>query len=847
MTKEQPSSARRQPEDSDSPETQQANPSSGRDPIAATPNIGSPASPAPAARVAFASANPSDSDAATGAQPPSSVGLGIDPVGQPRGYQEYRGYHPVHSFDSFQVFPDESDGQPGDPPLKGGFQQRDHLIPGPDAPTYYYPQQHGPHNAESSRWPRWRWTGSAWPMYGMFCVGVIFAGAHHAFYNHLDRRPADDQIGMIRIGGFLSYAAKSSLLAAVIFAYRQQTWVTARRKVLRLRTIDSLFAAVNEPLALLNWEFIKMARVAVTLAVLAWFFPLTVILTPASLTVSPLLEVRDDRCYGIRTLNFEPEKHKNWREPTLINGHRGLSLATYNSTLPNSATVFTPFNDTFFDYWTGRSGQIDLVSKQAALTQQVIPRRNVALETCGLGWNCSYTISFQAPGYKCAEIARGRELDRVKLWGEGVPFDASHLIPVGTYSYIAYTNEGDYYRYQMNLTEDRTIDAEPPYPKNLGAFRTEPVLWIGYATATGEGRPPANSTQPGWDEAFEAAVMRCEHYLTDYTVLFNHTFTDQTTTVLKRDFLHPIINTTLVPPPKLEDGTVDRNSTDGTNDWNKAVPESNYVFPLDVERYRLTAAYHTLGHTMRNFLDGTVQYDPFALVLGDMDKTGLIDTETYLPVAKLVDEVQAFYERIILSTLSEPRFLIVAWAAKPDEPSGVELDTSDPELAYPCTKTRVINAYKYNRRDMWIAYAVAILVSLFCVVLGTAALAQNNYHVRDTHVSSFVAATRAPCLEALPWKSSKWGEVSDEILDTRLGYGIIADRGPNGTPMPGVTGFNNMGSPGGTKVYYGFAPPEVLERTRAATFGPGRPRPRSTAFSFKTWETGDERMPYSWR
>jgi hypothetical protein len=111
-------------------------------------------------------------------------------------------------------------------------------------------------------------------MYAMVCLGIIFAGSHHAFYTHLDGRPADDQIKMMRIGGLLSYIAKSSLVGAVIFAYRQQIWVTARRKRLQLKTIDSLFAAVNEFMALLNWEFARNAKVAMALAVLTWFVQL---------------------------------------------------------------------------------------------------------------------------------------------------------------------------------------------------------------------------------------------------------------------------------------------------------------------------------------------------------------------------------------------------------------------------------------------------------------------------------------------------------------------------------------------------------------------------------------------
>jgi hypothetical protein len=107
-------------------------------------------------------------------------------------------------------------------------------------------------------------------MYALFFAGFAFAVGHHAFYHSLDRKPADDQIKMMRFGGLLSYAAKASLVGAVVFAYQQHIWVTVINNSLRLRTIDSLFAAVTEPQSLLNWEFLKKARVAVCLAILAW-------------------------------------------------------------------------------------------------------------------------------------------------------------------------------------------------------------------------------------------------------------------------------------------------------------------------------------------------------------------------------------------------------------------------------------------------------------------------------------------------------------------------------------------------------------------------------------------------
>ncbi|KAK3292160.1 uncharacterized protein B0H64DRAFT_329234 [Chaetomium fimeti] len=843
----------------------------GWNPMAPTPDLDSPSPPPPRPGVSFAPVSPpplrAPEETAAGPATPSSVGLGI---GSPSHAAQYPGYHSI-SRDSLQQ---NSDSPPTTPPpvtdsSKFKITPHEYPIGSPNGspPHYYYPQSHPyggpppPDDPGNSRLARLadsnggKMIRGGWTMYALFFAGFAFAVGHHAFYDSLDGKPADDQIRMMRFGSLLSYAAKASLVAAVVFAYQQHAWVTVINNSLQLRSIDSLFSAVSEPQALLNWEFVKKARVAVCLAILAWLFPLTVILTPATLTVAPVTEAKEEQCFGVRTLNFDAEREKNWRKVDRLNGVRGVSLSLWNCTVANSVElVDTPFNETYFDYWTESSGQVELVVAQSALTGAVIPRDGVAFETCGGGWNCSYTISFKGPGYKCDELARGRKLDEDDLKRQGVPFNAGELAPNGDYGYMAEVNEGEYFSNQVDVVKEPAggiPEMDPPYPEHFGAFRTEPLLWIGYSIHTGSGNPPENRTVPGWDTAFEAAVFRCEHYLVNYTVQFNHTYSQQTTTVIERDYLHPIVDTEFVPG---------ETADDGTNDNTTAIPESNYILPSDLETYRETAAYHSIGKRMRSYLGGTVKYAPFALVESEAAKTRLIDTETYLPQPNLMTDVRDFYENMTLSLLSNPQFVIVSWAAKPHQRSGVtdpvgNPNDADPALAYPCTRTRVANAYVFNRRDLWIAYAVAIGAALFAVVLGSAALRQNNFHVRDAHVSSVVAATRAPCLEALPWKASKWGEVPREILDIKLGYGVVAEPGPNGTPAAmavamggagpgmwmgmGAGQHPEAGSPTvvGGKVYYGFAPREVLERTRVATFGPGKARSRMSAFSFnRDWE-----------
>ena len=439
--------------------------------------------------------------------------------------------------------------------------------------------------------------------------------------------------------------------------------------------------------------------------------------------------------------------------------------------MPMSGENFSPYNETFFDYWTSSSWQTDLVTALSAYGDRVVPRADVASQTCGTGWNCSYTISFTGPGYKCGEVARGRDDNTDKLAEMGAPFNTSWLLPDGDHAYLAHASLGDYSSVQIDAQPGGVPYIEPPFPKNLGAWRTEPVLWIGHSdwnSPDNEAVPASRAESKNWNTSFTPIIFRCEHYVTDYTVLFNHTFTNQVTTVLNRTHRQPIISTTYVP---------NQDANDGTKDNITAVPEANYISPLDVPTYRLTGAYHSLGSNLRSVINGSIQYTPWIVADTEAMKTTLINKSTYLVADKFMTRIQSFYENMLLSLLSNPQFIVVSWASKPALRSGIGNDTTanDESLRYPCTKTRIINAYSYRARDLWIVYAIAISVSIVSVAFGAAALAQNNYHVRDTSLSSIVAATRAPCLEQLPWKASKWGEVPPEIREVKMGYGIVTD------------------------------------------------------------------------
>jgi hypothetical protein len=122
--------------------------------------------------------------------------------------------------------------------------------------------------------PRAWWSifrSPSWAMYVCYLVGIAVAFGHHAFYSSLAGKPADNQLLMLRYGAALAYLVKASFVAAVALAYRQQVWATCQRKGLKMSTLDCLFAAADDLTALLNLEFMKMAKVGLTLAVIIWY------------------------------------------------------------------------------------------------------------------------------------------------------------------------------------------------------------------------------------------------------------------------------------------------------------------------------------------------------------------------------------------------------------------------------------------------------------------------------------------------------------------------------------------------------------------------------------------------
>lgn len=387
---------------------------------------------------------------------------------------------------------------------------------------------------------------------------------------------------------------------------------------------------------------------------------------------------------------------------------------------------------------------------------------SASIDSCGEHYNCTYSITFEAPGYQCDQVADSNHPD-----AGNSPIKLSDLAPEGNNIYYAVVDQGDY-KMPQTETGPHGVPINKPFPESLGVFDVEPTLWIGYAIKTAQ-TYQADSPYRDWGTVHEPKIIKCVLHNTNYTFKMNYTDGKQTYTRLQRDFLKPVVDTTFEPNS--------RNNSKGT-----ASPSSNFVSPKgDVLAYKKTAAYHALAQLLRNFLGGSVSYSKNLFVTSsDISETRLIDAKTTYPQQDLAEAIQTVFEDMIVSLLSD-RNLIVAQ-----------------KQAVPCDKSQTVSVYKYKREGLWVGYAIAVAAALLCLVVGGWAIHQNGV-ASDTLFSRILVTTRNPTLDRLSVGACLGGDpFPKELTRTKLRFGVLLEENPREGPL-GTVEHCTFGAVGETK------------------------------------------------
>jgi len=587
-------------------------------------------------------------------------------------------------------------------------------------------------------------------MVASFVVGIALALGQHFLYSFLHHRTENNEAKKVRwvlYGRAFAYLSKIAFGGCCILVYRQRIWRTFRAKALSVLSIDQLFLATEDPSLFLNWETLSNAPLAVLMALVIWLIPLaTIIFSPGALSFGYYQE-NSVVNLTVPNLNFSMESFQDWRKPTLMDDGKSFkrSLMFYNTTNITSVAA------SGFDYFDMPSMDLTRVSLMTAysLMNRPLDRQDARLNSCGGDFNCTYTTSFVGPGYKCEVVADSAD-DDAKLAEIGAPFNTSELVPRGRHVYLADVDEGEYNRPQYDNLGAGGVPKNDT-PRDLGFFKAEPVLWIGYSINSTVKLTPDDPYAKNWTTRYDPHIFRCVHYETSYTVQYNYTepFFKMT---LDYKHLAPIVDTNF------------SRHANGTTDYNNPQPEENYIDPrADITRYKKTSAYHALGQAMRKFLRGKIELEAefpgpsYPRVDSEISQTRLVSAATSTPTDDLADMIQAFYADLLLSLFSAPQLLVV---------SRVEAEVR---------RTRYRTTFIYTPSQLWGCYAPVIFVTLVILLMGAWTIHQDGATF-SVGFSRILVTTRNQTLDDISRGACLGNDPFPmELMRTKIQFGVLND------------------------------------------------------------------------
>jgi hypothetical protein len=331
------------------------------------------------------------------------------------------------------------------------------------------------------------------------------------------------------------------------------------------------------------------------------------------------------------------------------------------------------------------------------------------------------------------------------------------LVPEGTNIYYADVTTKEYKRPQVD-TNDKGMPAKgPPYPDFLGAFQSEPVLWIGHSVQTSKPYDKSSPYAAKWEVVHEPKIFKCVAHHTNYTFQMKYNDTVQGHTLKSREFVKPVVDTTVL-----------HDKDDDDIDDVTAEPEANFVLPIDAKKYKETASYHAMGQLLRNFLSGQVSKNDskaYIVTKSDISETRLVNPLTSYPLENLMDEIQNVFQDMIITLLSEPHLVVAD------------------KQSVPCTKSRSVNVFVYHRQGLWTGYALAVAITFGSILVGAFAMYQNGV-ASDTLFSRIMVTTRNPTLDRLSVGACLGGDpFPKDLTKTKLRFGVLLEEEPREGPL----------------------------------------------------------------
>ncbi|CUS07732.1 unnamed protein product [Tuber aestivum] len=344
-------------------------------------------------------------------------------------------------------------------------------------------------------------------MVGLFLLGMAFTVGHFLFYKHWQDRVVRgklEQEYIMRAGTAFAFLSKASLAGAVVVAHKQNAWGTVRKRAITLDGIDAMFVATTDLTSFWNWDMLRRAKVASTLALLAWCIPISAIITPGSLSVN-LVQRQFNTSLLIPSTNFSDTTDFITKLTLSV-----LQDETRKTNAPEAISSAT----------IGPSAFLSRIASTAATGGEILPIKPPRQ-------NCSYVHRFHGPSLRCkpADLRATQEIQRT------MDYDKS-----GRIRYAAVYNpeiSGDTCSIYVGLAYD-TIDVQNETYSICGP--------------NGAGCMSGAAQETKLDDPNYGRAFSCELFNTSFAVNISFQDSVQKFGAQKLNYLSPVSCSPLGPP-----------------------------------------------------------------------------------------------------------------------------------------------------------------------------------------------------------------------------------------------------------------------------------------------------------
>ncbi|EHK48781.1 hypothetical protein TRIATDRAFT_93783 [Trichoderma atroviride IMI 206040] len=568
--------------------------------------------------------------------------------------------------------------------------------------------------------PKWATHPAGGTMVIMLLSGTAFIIGHHFFYQSLSGKPPPNVVYFSGFAGGLSgqqvnlaaglafaFFASSALGVLITTAANQALWVAVRTKPSKLEVIDNLATATTNIWNMFDFRLWKSSPIRMTLVTIFWLLSVTSFITPATLIIK-------------------------W----------SITTSVVMTRVPQ--VDFTSLNFAELHFWPSLSPVYAYRNPQYPVLK-VVAESMVGSRILPISspyQNATWLLKFPGPALSCESI------DNSSILYKNI---TNNILVAGekyqdySFNYISWVPKvlSDYYSPQISslpfpniLLNDNNTKYEPP-SQTLG-----PILPWGasltllIAALPGMLNSSSNGYRQDFDRIANMTVTRCMMYNTSYVANFTYIDNIQSINVTTQGSFNNITAQDAVAGAVMLH-YMDTFAYQAIMDAFGRMLVGSIVFDYSSEGQIIDtqiALTPLLDTKELNFLRPLSKRNTLEELTGQVSGiwNGISVQQVSNPTVLLADMIEEMFRNVTLSLISNP--LLQPNYSSPYAPPDIDVAVTTYALVY-----------SYAAQTLWLAYGIALGMTLFSLLLGAISIYHNGGASYTTKFSTILRA--AYCID----------------------------------------------------------------------------------------------------